>query len=49
MYSKEGTIPDLIVAAHNGDQDTIEMLLANGASVHVLGVKTRYAQKLSPA
>ena len=36
MYSKEETIPALIVAAHNGDKDTIELLLANGASVHVL-------------
>jgi ankyrin repeat protein len=36
MYSKEGTIPALIIAAHNGAKDIVELLLASGASVDVL-------------
>jgi ankyrin repeat protein len=36
MYSKEETIPALIVAAYNGAKDIVELLLASGASVHVL-------------
>ncbi len=39
MYSKEGTIPALIVAAHNGAKDIVELLLSSGASVDVLDGK----------
>lgn len=36
MYSKNGIVPALIVAAHNGAKSTVEQLLANGQSVCVI-------------